>query len=415
MLTIAAMKSVDLVYFNYDGGHRAAALALEQVIAQQRRPWAVRRVDLVELLDPHEQFRKLTGLAPEDLYNKRLARGWTWGMAPELKLLQGLIRASHELICQRLSQHLLRSEPDLVVSLVPNFNRALCLSLQASLPGVPYLTVMTDIADLPPHFWIEPDLPQQHIVCGSDRALAQARAAGVPDARLSLTTGMILRPEFHAATPMSTQGRAAALRELGLDPASPVGVVMFGGEGSSQMLRIARELDDQPLILMCGRNERLAHRLSQLRRRAPQAVVGYTSDVVRYLQLGSWFCGKPGPGSLSEAVHLGLPVITFRNSRTMPQERYNTDWVREHGYGRVIGSVGQLAAAVQDLLAELPAAQARVRAQRNRAVFEVVDVMADVMLRSAAQAAPGLARAGTCHEGYTDGAQHAGQFERRTA
>ncbi|RZS58502.1 galactosyldiacylglycerol synthase [Sphaerotilus mobilis] len=388
------MKTVDLVYFNYGGGHRAAALALEQVIAQQRRPWAVRRVDLVELLDPNEQFRKLTGLAPEDLYNQRLARGWTWGMTPELKLLQGLIRASHELICQRLSQHWLRSEPDLVVSLVPNFNRALCLSLQASLPGVPYLTVMTDIADLPPHFWIEPELAQQQIVCGSERALAQARAAGVADERLSLTTGMILRPDFHQGEVMTRERRADGLRQLGLDPSRPVGVVMFGGEGSSQIGRIAKALDDQQLILMCGRNERLAQRLSQLKRQAPHAVVGYTADVVRYLQLGSWFCGKPGPGSLSEAIHLGLPVITFRHSGTMPQERYNTEWVREHGYGHVIRSVGQLPAAVQALLADLPALQMRVRAHQNRAVFEVVDIMADVMLRSAAQAAPGLAQQG---------------------
>ena len=386
------MKTVDLVYFNYGGGHRAAAQALQDEIARQRRPWQVRRVDLVEVLDPHEQFRRLTGLAPEDLYNKRLARGWTWGMMPELKLLQGLIRASHELICQRLSQHWLRSEPDLAVSLVPNFNRALCESLQASLPGVPYLTVMTDIADLPPHFWIEPDLPQQHVVCGSERALAQARAAGVADERLHLSTGMILRPDFHRAPVMTREDRAEALRQHGLDPARPVGVVMFGGEGSSQIGRIARALDGHQLILMCGRNQALAHRLSQLRRTAPHVVVGYTSDVVRWLQLGDWFCGKPGPGSLSEAVHLGLPVITFRNSATMPQERPNTDWVREQGYGLVIPSVSRLGAAVDALLADLPAYRMRVSASRNRAVFEVVEIVADMLLRSAAQSDVGVAR-----------------------
>ncbi len=398
------MKTIDLVYFNYGGGHRAAAVALEQEIARQRRPWRVRRVDLVEVLDPQAQFRKLTGLAPEDLYNKRLARGWTWGMTPELKLLQGLIRANHQRICRRLSQHWLRSEPDLVLSLVPNFNRPMCQSLQASLPGVPYLTVMTDIADLPPHFWIEPELAQQQVVCGSERALAQARAAGVGDERLWLTTGMILRPDFHQAPLMTRERRAQGLRELGLDAARPVGVVMFGGEGSSQIGRIARALDDRQLILMCGRNEALAHRLSQLRRGAPHAVIGYTTDVVRYLQLGDWFCGKPGPGSLSEAVHLGLPVITFRNSSTMPQERHNTDWIRDQGYGLVIPSVSRLGAAVDALLADLPAFQMRVRAHRNRAVFEVVDIMADVLLRSAAQAAGGPAGwrgAPSCHDGYT--------------
>ena len=47
------------------------------------------------------------------------------------------------------------SRPDMVVSLVPNFNRALGESLRSALPGVPLVTILTDIADYPPHFWIE--------------------------------------------------------------------------------------------------------------------------------------------------------------------------------------------------------------------------------------------------------------------
>jgi hypothetical protein len=75
------MKTITLIYFNAGGGHRAAALALEDVMRQQERPWKVRLVNLTEVLDPNDAFRKLTGFAPEDLYNKRLARGWTLGLA----------------------------------------------------------------------------------------------------------------------------------------------------------------------------------------------------------------------------------------------------------------------------------------------------------------------------------------------
>ena len=77
------MKTVDLIYFNAGGGHRAAAQALEQ--AMLWRPWRVRLVNLTEVLDPQGLFQKLTGMAPEDLYNKRLASGFTLGLAQELK------------------------------------------------------------------------------------------------------------------------------------------------------------------------------------------------------------------------------------------------------------------------------------------------------------------------------------------
>ena len=74
-------KTIALIYFNAGGGHRAAAQALEQTMAS--RPWQVRLVNVMEVLDPQGRFRKLTGLEPEDLYNKRLATGFTLGLAQE--------------------------------------------------------------------------------------------------------------------------------------------------------------------------------------------------------------------------------------------------------------------------------------------------------------------------------------------
>ena len=56
----------------------------------------------------------------------------------------------------RLLEELWRqARPDLVVSLVPNFNRALFESLRGAGPAAPFVTVLTDLADYPPHFWIE--------------------------------------------------------------------------------------------------------------------------------------------------------------------------------------------------------------------------------------------------------------------
>lgn len=369
------MPTVEFIYFNAGGGHRAAALALQGVIAAQRRPWNVRLQNLVELLDPKEVFRRWTGMAPEDVYNKRLARGWTLGLAQELKLLQGAIRLGHRALLSPLQRHWEKTRPDLVVSLVPNFNRALGMSLARARPGVPFATVLTDLADHPPHFWIEPEV-DQHLVCGTPHALAQARAAGCDPRRLSLTSGMIVRPDFYE--PLA-QDRTEARRALGLDPHRPTGVVMFGGQGSMQMLRIAEQLDDVQLVLMCGHNARLAQALHLRRRSAPQAVVGFTSEVRRHLQLADFFIGKPGPGSLSEAVQQGLPVITFENAWTLPQERYNTRWVREQQLGVVLGSTREIAAGVRSLLRDLPAFTARVRRIDNRAVFEVPEILADLL------------------------------------
>jgi hypothetical protein len=89
------LQTIDLVYFNAGGGHRSAALALEAIIREQGRPWQLRLVNLMQILDPQDMFRKTMGMEWEDLYNTRLARGWSLGLAQELKFLQALIRLAH--------------------------------------------------------------------------------------------------------------------------------------------------------------------------------------------------------------------------------------------------------------------------------------------------------------------------------
>jgi 1,2-diacylglycerol 3-beta-galactosyltransferase len=375
-----SMTCIDLVWFNAGGGHRAAAQALEQVIVAQGRPWQVRKVNLTEVLDPTGLFKRLTGMEPEDIYNKRLASGFTLGLAQELKLLQSLIRMGHASLVQRLARHWQDTRPDMVVSLIPNFNRALHDSLALARPGVPFVTVLTDMADHPPAFWVEPGT-RQHVVCGTAHAAQQALAAGMLPQRVHRSSGMILRPDFYFTPGVD---RAAARRDVGLDATTPTGLVLFGGTGSRVMKRIAVALPDTPLILMCGRNQALADELRALPSRAPRVVVGYTHDVARWMQQADFFIGKPGPGSLSEAVQMGLPVIVTRNAWTMPQERWNTEWVRGQGLGVVKRSFRQVDTAVAELLAELPAYQARVRAIDNQAVFELPQILDRVLWQHAA-------------------------------
>jgi hypothetical protein len=374
-----ASAVVDLVYFNAGGGHRASALALQESITQLGLPWQVRLVNLFEVLDPQGSFRRITGFAPEAYYNQRLARGWTLGLAQELKVLQAGIRYGHPTLVRKLEQHWAASEPDLVVSLVPNFNRAMIEAVASALPGVPYVTVLTDLADHPPHFWIEPGLPQ-HLVCGTPHAAAQARTAGHPPGHIHTTSGMILRPAFYGPhLGDDPTVRAAERLRQGLDPAHPTGLVMFGGQGSKAMLEIAEQLQDIPLILVCGHNEKLAIQLRALPATAPRLVLGFTQDMPRTMQLADFFIGKPGPGSLSEAVHQRLPVIVVGNAWTMPQERYNTRWVREHGLGLVLPSFKGVRSAVQTLLADMDRFRDNVQRIDNRAVFEVPQILSGIL------------------------------------
>jgi UDP-N-acetylglucosamine:LPS N-acetylglucosamine transferase len=379
------VKKIDFIYFDAGGGHRAAANALKAVVDSQQRatrgePWQIRLVNLQEVLDSLDVFRKVTGIRLEDIYNTMLAKGWTLGSGLGVQFMHGVIRLYHGATVRLLTQHWIDTKPDLVVSLVPNFNRAMYESLRKALPQVPYVTILTDFADYPPHFWMEAG-QAQYFVCGTEKAVEQAHALGHTDDRIFTASGMILRPRFYEPVKVD---RAVERARLGLHPTRPTGLVLFGGQGSGVMLEISERLRDTQLILICGRNEKLAARLKGQRADAPRFIEGFTQEVPYYMYLSDFFIGKPGPGSISEAVAMKLPVIVEQpNAFTLPQERYNPTWVRERRAGMVVDNFRGIAGAVKELLASLDSYRESVSRIENRAVFEIPDILATILEKKA--------------------------------
>jgi hypothetical protein len=375
------MKTVELVFFDAGGGHRSAANALCEVIQRQDRPWEMKMMNLQELLDEMDVFRKLTGVRMQDIYNQLLRRGWTIGSPALMKGMHGVIRTLHSKQVRLLSSYWKSNRPDMVVSVIPNFNRAIYQAIQRVMPKVPMVTILTDMADYPPHFWIERQ--PQYLICGTQRAYGQAIKLGHSPERVFRTSGMILNPRYYEPVTIDRGPDRAA---LGLYPDLPAALMMFGGEGSAAMLHIARKLDtsglDVQIIAICGNNKRLEAAMRAMTSRIPIHVEGFTREVPRFMRLADFFIGKPGPGSISEAVAMGLPVIIERNHWTLPQERYNADWVEEQGVGISLKSFRrEVTGAVRKMLDPERRCEfvKAVDQQRNRAVFEIPEILEKIL------------------------------------
>jgi 1,2-diacylglycerol 3-beta-galactosyltransferase len=179
--------------------------------------------------------------------------------------------------------------------------------------------------------------------------------------------------------------RESERRKLGLDPHKPTALILFGGFGSKVMKGLLEKLEASRLelqaIFIAGRNEGLKAELEQHRASMQRHVVGFTTEVPYYMQLADFFIGKPGPGSISEAVHMGLPVLTVSNSMTLPQERYNARWLVEKDLGVLLKSWSGVAEAAHALLGgdTLERFRANARNQDNRAIFEIPEILAQLM------------------------------------
>jgi len=377
------LRKLTIVFHHAGGGHRATAEALKATLTAQERPWEVTLLNLQDLLKPLDVLGSLTGLQIEDAYNLILRKGWTRTTPQLLVILQSVIRAYHSRIVKALRAYWAQHPTDLALSVIPHFNRELAESLRDNGRRTPFVTLLTDLADYPPRFWMERE--SEYIIVGTERARQQALAMGHPPSHIFQTSGMVLKPRFYQKCVVD---RVSERRRHGLDPDCPTGMVLFGGHGSHVMLDIAKELDRAnagvQLILICGHNQKLAQQRRSLRIRKPILVEGFTANVEYYMALADFFIGKPGPGSISEALQLHLPVIVESNARTLPQERYNAQWVTENGFGMVLASFHDIASCVRRLLQESAFAEFRRRVSRysNQALSEVPVILEQCLDRA---------------------------------
>jgi hypothetical protein len=380
-VTMPPMKKIHVLFHDAGGGHRNAALALQTIANQQKRDWDMNLIQFQDLTNKLDVLRRLTGIQIQEQYNILLRNGWTLGATQILRLLQATIRLFHGSLVKLLAEYFREYPADLLVSVIPHFNREICEAWTAVYPKRPFVTLITDLADFPPRFWIEP-LKEQYVICGTEKAVQQARAMGKEESHIFATSGMILRPDFY----VEEQVDLIALRgELGLQESLPTGILLFGGFGSTVMYEIVERLEAAhtpvQLIVICGRNEKLKEKFLTKKWDLPLHTLGFTKEIHRLMRAADFLIGKPGPGSVAEAMVRKLPVILECNSWTLPQERYNTEWVEEKRVGIVLEDFSQIVQGMNQLLEPATLAEFRrnVASLNNRAIFEIPEILAKLL------------------------------------
>src|SRR5215471_15440584 len=122
-------RRITIVFFDAGGGHRNAAEALKSQLESQQQPWQVELLDLQLLLDKLDVLRKLTGLRMQDGYNLLLKKGWTRFTPQMLVGLHAIVRMHHKPVVEMLREHWGEYPTDVVLSVIPHFNRAMAESL----------------------------------------------------------------------------------------------------------------------------------------------------------------------------------------------------------------------------------------------------------------------------------------------
>ncbi len=376
------MKKIDLIYFDAGSGHKSTAQALMEIIKKKNLPLDLRLINIQdpEMLGSLDLFYKMTGISGVEIYNFMLKKNWTLLDPLYLALSNLNINYKHRKAVSLLCDYWFKRQPDLVVSLIPLFNRVLWESLQKVRPHIPLVTILTDLADCPPHYWIEKQ--KQYFICPTERAFEQACAMGHEKEFIFRTSGLIINSDFYQEI---TLNRSLERKQMGLEPNLPTGLVMFGGNGSDIMLKIAQILDKLgrklQLIFICGKNETLANSLRAREKSLPTFVEGFTNEIPYYMYISDFFIGKPGNICVSEAVHMNLPVIIKHNLATLVQERYTSEWITHNQLGIVLDNWQKIDQAVAQIIQPEIFERYRHNASliNNQGLFETSGIILDLI------------------------------------
>ncbi len=377
-----AMKKILILMTDTGGGgHRASAEALRD--AFHERYGERFQVDMVDLWMEHtppplNQVPKAYRFLVDDV-------PWLYrfiydvGQKPEV--IDPVMEAAARFLRPFVSRAIQERDPDLIVSVHPLMQAIPLNVLKHMQRRVPFVTVVTDWVTIPP-VWF--DAAATLCVVPSEEAYQQAVRAGLPPQRLR-RMGLPIRPAFARKPPSK-----ADLREsLGMARRLPAALVVSGGEGMGRVGEIAQAVSarlaaegEEPaqaagqLAVVCGRNQELYEALSDRPWPVPTVIKGFVEDIWDWMAACDCVITKAGPGTIAEALALGLPVLL---SGYIPgQETGNVPYVLKHGAGLYVEDPWQIAEVIAgwfgpqrehlDQLAE----NAR-RLGRPHATFEIIE------------------------------------------
>jgi UDP-N-acetylglucosamine:LPS N-acetylglucosamine transferase len=229
-------------------------------------------------------------------------------------------------------------KPDTVLSVHPMLNHFVQRFIKEEQLGIPCYTFLTD--PFPPFWqgWSSPWVDQFFVP--THEALQELTAMGVEAWRIDQVP-MPVRSQFRPFTPAA---RDAFHEELSLEPATTI-LLNGGARGGGPLLSVyhaaRRAAPDANILVVCGRNDALRHRLQTLRH--PKTLTfGYVHDIHRFIAASDLVLTKPGALSTYETLACGVPVLLLGLRGLMPQETGLFHAAAHYEFGFVASRLGDV-------------------------------------------------------------------------
>lgn len=372
------MKKIMVIYETAGGGHYAAAKAIEGALASMypgqfevnlmpvRHATGSQRVS--HLMDVYNHLLKI-----KPSYSNMGMR--VLNRLDVEKVMMPLLPKAKK----NLEKTLRETKPDMIISVfsVVNLTAIEILKKLGWYGKVPYIIWCTDLTKGFLKNWANPDADLT--IALHELAKEQLVEYGVPENKIRVLSGLPVNKKF-----LNKKSKFEARQMVGLDPTKFTVLISMGGMAVGATYVFSRELARSGLpiqvIAVCGRNERLKLRMEKLAGRVemPIKVFGFTDQMHLLMDAADVLVGKPGPGTIAEAIAKELPLLIDALREPMTQEAGNLEMVVRQGLGQKITRDQPLTDLVrtymenQDLYTRTQ--NNLRRAKNDKAIEELIDI-----------------------------------------
>lgn len=338
------MKHVLFLMSDTGGGHRAAATAIAAALGE-RYPGEF----ATEMVDVWRDYTPFPLSAVPDMYgpwvniNPSSYSALFW-LNDKFIAPRGKTRMNFEPLYPVMSKLYSEHHADIVVCVHSIFVRPGMYAMRRRKHRKPFVTVITDYA-WPTVLWYDPHVDR--CLVPTPPAYERGLTLGLKAEQMRLT-GAPVHPKFGRVG----LTRSEAKRKLGWDSSLPAVMLIGGGDGMGPLIETAYAIDAQripgQLIIIAGRNEPLREKLVATQWQGVTRVYGFVNNMELIMTACDMLVTKAGPGTITEAATVGLPLILSGAIRF--QESPNTEYVVQQGAGVYAPGAQRVAETVADLV-----------------------------------------------------------------
>ncbi|BEP28087.1 MGDG synthase family glycosyltransferase [Helicovermis profundi] len=311
-------KSNILIFTTSFGmGHLSVANAIKEQLINENKENIIEIVDILDVSNPKTKdiffntYKFLTS-KHENIYN------YFYKIKKDVpnNYIDGIM---YNMYLKKVAKYIMHKNPDLIISTFPMCSGFVSKAKAKYDLKIPLITSITDVVDS--WEWIHSNTDMYFV---PSKVVGEKLVGKGIDEKQIKVTGIPVKNEFLQYLKKENSKKqllimGGVMDKLGIDQ-----VVLDKLDGLSNV----------KTVIVTGNNKVLYDKLSKNSDYKNIEILGYTTEIAKFMSESDVLVTKPGGATLFEAINKGLPMI-IKNSN-VGQEEENIKYIREKGIGILI-------------------------------------------------------------------------------